>query len=95
MNNFRVNDMHTSDRSDVNNPNFNPSVSNKSKREDDKFTQNLDKWVDFISWARWNMDLFLDLITPESNSIRLDLDQRVFLRSLGRFLRVYGVFPRG
>jgi len=95
MNNFRVNDMHTNDRSDISNPNFNSPVYNKTKREDDKFTQNLDKWVDFISWARWNMDLFLDLITPESNSIRLDLDQRVFLRSLGRFLRVYGVFPRG
>jgi hypothetical protein len=94
-NNFRVNDMHTEDRSDITNPNFNPSVSSKSKREDDKFTQNLDKWVDFLSWARWNMDLFLDLITPETGGIRLDLDQRVFLRSLGRFLRVYGVFPRG
>lgn len=94
-NNFRVNDMHTEDRCDITNPNFNPSVSSKSKREDDKFTQNLDKWVDFLSWARWNMDLFLDLITPETGGIRLDLDQRVFLRSLGRFLRVYGVFPRG
>jgi hypothetical protein len=94
-NNFRINDMHTEDRCDITNPNFNPSVSSKSKREDDKFTQNLDKWVDFLSWARWNMDLFLDLITPETGGIRLDLDQRVFLRALGRFLRVYGVFPRG
>lgn len=42
-----------------------------------------------------NPDLFLDLITPETGGIRLDLDQRVFLRALFRFLRVYGVFPRG
>ena len=66
-----------------------------AKKSDDKFINNLDKWVNFISWARWNPDLFLDLITPETGGIRLDLDQRVFLRSLFRFLRVYGVFPRG
>ena len=61
----------------------------------DVIRDNLDKWVDFLSWARWNYDLFLDLITPSSGGIRLDLDQRVFLRSLSRFYRCYGVFPRG
>jgi len=35
------------------------------------------------------------LITPETGGIRLDLDQRVFLRSITRFISVYGVFPRG
>lgn len=65
------------------------------KNTDDKFSNNLNKWVNFISWARWFPDLFLDLITPETGGIRLDLDQRVFLRCLFRFLRVYGVFPRG
>lgn len=61
----------------------------------DVIRDNLDKWVDFLSWCRWNYDLFLDLITPSSGGIRLDLDQRVFLRSLSRFYRCYGVFPRG
>ena len=61
----------------------------------DVIRDNLDKWVDFLSWARWNYDLCLDLITPSSGGIRLDLDQRVFLRSLSRFYRCYGVFPRG
>lgn len=42
-----------------------------------------------------NPDLFWDLITPETGGIRLDLDQRVFLRSIARFLSTYGVFPRG
>ena len=63
-----------------------------AKKSDDKFINNLDKWVNFISWARWNPDLFLDLITPETGGIRLDLDQRVFLRSLlteqGRTLKI-------
>ena len=61
----------------------------------DKFQQNLDKWVEFVSWARWHPDLFLDLITPETGGIRLDLDQRVFIRTLVRFVSVYAVFPRG
>jgi hypothetical protein len=52
MNNYRINDMHTDDRSDITNPRFNPSVSSKSKRDGDKFTQNIDKWIDFLSWAR-------------------------------------------
>lgn len=69
-----------------------PSFANP---DGDKFQQNLDKWVEFVSWARWHSDLFLDLITPETGGIRLDLDQRVFIRALVRFVSVYGVFPRG
>ncbi|WP_425203615.1 hypothetical protein [Priestia megaterium] len=42
-----------------------------------------------------NPDLFWDLITPETGGIRLDLDQRIFLRSIARFISTYGVFPRG
>lgn len=93
--NFRNNDMHTESRTDVNNPNFNPTVSSKTDKEDSKFRQNLDKYLDFISWARWFPDLFCDLITPESGGIYLDLDQRVFMRSMMRMYRAYIVFPRG
>lgn len=42
-----------------------------------------------------NPDLFWDLITPETGGIRLDLDQRVFLRCIARFVSNYAVFPRG
>ena len=95
-NNFQSNNVkHSKDRSDINNPDFNPTVDSKGKKRGDMFGKNLDKWVDFVAWARWNFDLFLDLITPEEGGIRLDLDQRVFLRSLGRFTSLYGVFPRG
>lgn len=94
-NNYRINDRHTQYRHDINNPNFASHVSSKGEKEGDSFTRNLDKWIQFISWARWNIDLFLDLITPETGGIRLDLDQRVFIRALGRFIRLYGVFPRG
>lgn len=61
----------------------------------DKFDSNAEKYIDLVSWARWNPDLWYDLITPETGGIRLDLDQRVFLRAIARFISVYGVFPRG
>jgi len=41
------------------------------------------------------LDLWYDLITPHTGGIRLDIDQRVFLRSISRFTSTYGVFPRG
>lgn len=95
MENFRNNDMYTNSRTDIYNPNFNPTVSAKSNGDSDKFQKNLNKYVDFVSWARWHIDLFLDLITPETGGIRLDLDQRVFIRGLGRFYKMYATFPRG
>lgn len=82
-------------RTNIFNPEFNPTVSARGKMEEDSFLKNLNKWVDFISWARWYPDLFFDLITPETGGIRLDLDQRVFLRAVARFVSVYSVFPRG
>lgn len=95
MENFRNNDMYTNSRTDIYNPNFNPTVFAKSNGDSDKFQKNLNKYVDFVSWARWHIDLFLDLITPETGGIRLDLDQRVFIRGLGRFYKMYATFPRG
>ncbi len=82
-------------RTDIYNPDFTPTVSARGVKESDMFTRNLRKWYDVISWAKWFPDLWYDLITPETGGIRLDLDQRVFLRSIARFISVYGVFPRG
>ncbi|HJR46679.1 MAG TPA: hypothetical protein VJ799_00850, partial [Nitrososphaeraceae archaeon] len=61
----------------------------------DAFDENLEKWIEFVQWARWFPDLWYDLIKPEKGGMRLDLDQRVFLRSMSRFISTYGVFPRG
>lgn len=55
----------------------------------------LKQWYEFCSWARWFPDLFLDLIKPSKGAIRLNLDQRVLLRCIMRFVSIYGVFPRG
>ncbi|MFK3936676.1 hypothetical protein ACI2JA_04060 [Alkalihalobacillus sp. NPDC078783] len=86
---------HTKDRYDIYNPSFNPTVSSKGDKEQDNFTKNISKYIDFVSWARWNPDLFFDLVTPETGGIKLDLDQRLFLRCIARFISNYGVFPRG
>jgi len=89
------NEKHKNDRYDIYNPDFNSTIDSKGEKELDSFTRNLPKYIDFVSWARWNPDLFWDLITPETGGIRLDLDQRVFLRCIARFTSNYGVFPRG
>lgn len=75
-------------------PAFNSPVQANSDHAD-AFNANLDTWIEFVAWAKWFPDLFYDLITPEKGGMRLDLDQRVFLRSMSRFVSTYGVFPRG
>ncbi|WP_204366473.1 hypothetical protein [Paenibacillus polymyxa] len=77
-----------------NNPDFNTNVKLDEKKES-SFDKNLEKWITFIQWSKWFPDLFYDLISPEKGGMRLDLDQRVFLRSMSRFVSTYGVFPRG
>lgn len=63
--------------------------------DDSVFGKNLPNYYDFISWARWFPDLFLDLMKPEKGGIKLHLDQRIFLRSDIRFMNMYGTFSRG
>ncbi|MCM3110026.1 hypothetical protein [Lederbergia lenta] len=76
------------------NPEFNSPVQPNELRMN-SFERNFDKWLEFVQWARWHPDLWYDLIKPEKGGMRLDLDQRVFLRSMSRFISTYGVFPRG
>ena len=57
--------------------------------------KNLVKYQEFISFARFYPDRFLDLIKPEKGGINLHLDQRIFMRSIVRFYSTYGVFARG
>ncbi len=76
------------------NPAFNSQVKISDLKKD-SFEDNFETWVEFLQWARWFPDLFYDLIKPEKGGMRLDLDQRVFLRCMSRFVSTYGVFPRG
>lgn len=85
---------YTSNRSE-HNPEFNPTVKAKGDKEQGHLIDNLDKYIEFISWARWNLDLFFDLIRPQKGGINLHSDQRTFIRAMGRFYSMYGVYPRG
>lgn len=51
-------------------------------------------WILFLGLGGFP-DLWWDLITPQTGGIRLDLDQRVYLRCIARFVSNYMVFPRG
>ena len=57
---------------------------------------NIHKWSQVVAYYRWFPDLWYDLlIPPETKGIRLNLDQRVILRSLVRFRSTYVTLPRG
>ncbi len=77
------------------NPDFNSTINMKGLNEISHLELNLDKYIEFLSWARWYPDLFLDLIKPKSGGINLHSDQRTFMRIAMRFLSMYGVYPRG
>jgi len=86
---------HSKETSRTNdNPAFNSQVKVNDLKKN-SFDDNFNTWVEFLQWARWFPDLWFDLIKPEKGGMRLDLDQRVFLRCLSRFISTYGVFPRG
>lgn len=96
-NNFQSDNAKYSTKEGRNNYNadFNPTVEATGTEEYGQFRSNIEKYVDFVSWVRWNPDLFLDLIKPKNGGINLHADQRMFMRLAMRFLSMYGVYPRG
>ena len=57
--------------------------------------EEIKKCDDFASWWMWYPDLALDLMAPAEGSIKLHLDQRVFMRAGARFFSEHGCFNRG
>ena len=82
-------------RNDTTNSSLTTMVKVNGANESLNFNENLDKWSDLVAFYRFYPDLWYDLITPETNNIHLDLDQRVFMRVLARFYSAYACFPRG
>jgi ribonucleoside-diphosphate reductase alpha chain len=74
-------------------PEHNPTVKAVTDGQMSIFEQNIDKWVEFMSWAKFYPDLFVDLISQ--GGIKLHTDQRIFLRAAVRYYGLYGVFSRG
>ena len=63
--------------------------------DDSVFGENLWSYYQFVSWARWYPDLYIELFKSEDSNMQLHYDQRVFMRCDIRFQSMYGVFSRG
>lgn len=64
----------------------------------DAITKNLQKYQDYLSWARFYPDLYADFFKskdPNAMSLDLHFDQRVFMRADARFRSFSGNFSRG
>ena len=83
------------DNRDIHNPILSPTVSALGLNDKEKIISSADNYYRFVSWSRWNPDLFLDLVKPKSGGLNLHLDQRVLMRSIVRFFSTSGVFSRG
>lgn len=64
-------------------------------QDDSVFGKNLYNYYEFISWARWYPDLFINLLRTEKSNFNMHFDQCVFLRTDVRFMNMYGTFSRG
>lgn len=72
----------------------------KKENPDSKFYQNLEKWVELVSYWRFYPDMWYDIISPVKKNggkkgVRLSLDQRVNLRAMARFKHFHAVLSRG
>ena len=59
------------------------------------FGKNLWNYYQFVSWAKWYPDRFVELFKSEESNMQLHYDQRIFMRCDIRFQSMYGVFSRG
>lgn len=72
----------------------------KKENPDNKFYQNLEKWVTLISYWRFYPDMWYDMISPKTTDGtqkggKFSLDQRVALRGMSRFKHFHAVLSRG
>lgn len=89
-NNFKTNKVST----DI----YDSSIENpvkSSDKFDSVFKRHKAELSTLCSYLRFYPDIFYDMITPEKGGIKLDLYQRVMMRSLSRFPECYFCIPRG
>lgn len=67
----------------------------RSLENDSVFGKHLWNYYQFVSWARWYPDLFIELFKGKDGNRQLHFDQRVFMRCDLRFVSMYGTFSRG
>lgn len=67
----------------------------KNLSDESEFGQFLWNYYQFVSWAKWYPDLYIQLFKSKDSNMQLHFDQRVFMRSDIRFQSMYGTFSRG
>ena len=67
----------------------------QSLSDDSVFGSKLWNYYQFISWARFYPDLFIELFKTQDSNMKLHFDQRNFMRCDLRFMSMYGTFSRG
>ena len=63
--------------------------------DDSVFGEHLWNYYQFVSWARWFPDRYVELFKTSDSNMQLHFDQRVFMRCDVRFQSMYGTFSRG
>jgi ribonucleoside-diphosphate reductase alpha chain len=94
FNNFQSdNQKFEKDRYDIYSSTFENPIQ---KVQEDFITGNIEKWLELVSFLRFYPDYYYDLIKPKTGKLfKFDLDQRVMLRCLVRFIYNYDCIPRG
>lgn len=64
-------------------------------QDESVFGKNLWNYYEFISWAKWLPDLYIELFKGKDSNRQLHFDQRTFMRADMRFMSMYGTFSRG
>lgn len=67
----------------------------QSLESESVFGSHLWNYYQFVSWARWFPDLFVEIFKSKDSNRQLHFDQRVFMRCDLRFMSMYGTFSRG
>lgn len=67
----------------------------QSLETDSVFGEHLWNYYQFVSWARWYPDLFIEIFKSKDSNRQLHFDQRTFMRCDLRFMSMYGTFSRG
>ena len=63
--------------------------------DESTFGKHLWNYYEFISWAKWYPDLYVELFKGKDSNRQLHFDQRTFMRADMRFMSMYGTFSRG
>lgn len=66
-----------------------------SLSDESDFGKNIWNIYQFVSWAKWYPDLYVELFKSKDSNMQLHFDQRVFMRADVRFQSMYGTFSRG